>query len=773
MKYLLLVCSALFVSSRLTAQVGTLEATLKMVSVDGIAVPVQNGIAVPSYEKQPRMNISLAGKWKKFRFTANHTLSLTKRDSATMAQLMTEASGKTSPHFIDTAWQSHTIPGVENILRSSELVPEYFADGVFYRTKFTLSDSLQSKTALLKFLAVNYIADVWLNGIYLGWHEGGYTPFAFDVAQALRFDSANVLVVRVDNIPWGTRKDIVPYYPSDWFNYSGIIHDVSLEFSDRLSIVRANLVPKNINGLVEASIVVRNDLLTQENVDVTLRVFKALSDSLSLSKEVTADLLGEEVAVEGVLQHTMSVPADSFAAWKNSFTVSNPSLWSPNKPNLYILKVTVSRQGIVRDEFYTQFGIRTIKTYADKIYLNERPAFLHGVARHEDHPLYGRSIPPSVIFNDMKIVKSVNANYVRTGHYPNHPYTYIVADRLGLMVMEEIPVWWFDETFPWLIQNSVRKIHHQMFREMVFRDYNRPSIVMWSTSNECKDVSGRISFIQSVRAEFDAQYPDGRLITQSAAADRPGPNDESQAYLDVAGWTMYFGIFYNPSALGMYRGTKYFLVDAHDFFPKKPVIATEFGYWSREDMSQLTEQVLTFDSTFLAFQPRLPIERNGTFNPSGFLAGITWWCIFDWYTHQQTTGYQSMGLYRMNREIAKPVKTTLTNMYKSYSAHSEYITNVESQSMSSAPPKEYILQQNHPNPFNPSTAIAFSIPVAGNVSVTIYDILGKEVARLVNEHMEAGTYSRTWEASRFPSGLYFYQIRSGNFTDTKKMVLVK
>lgn len=759
-------------ASRLMAQIGTLEPSLTMVSVDGTMMPMQHGVPVPSFEQQPRTLLNLAGKWKKLRFAADHNLSLTKRDSAGRAALMTEAGGKTSPWFVDSAWQSHNVPGVENILGAFEKTPEFYSDGVFYRRTFTVADSLQSKTALLKFLAVNYIADVWLNGTYLGWHEGGYTPFAFDISGALRYDSANVLVVRVDNVPWGTRKDIVPYYPSDWFNYTGIIHDVGIEFCHPVSVVRADVVPKNISGLMQASVLFRNDLDTAANVQVKFRLFRAKLDSTLLDNVVTADLVGEEVAVDGSTSHELIIPPDSIKAVSIQFTVTNPMLWSPKKPNLYILKISVTRQGVTTDEFYTQFGIRTIKTVGDKIFLNEKPVFLHGVARHEDHPQYGRSLPTSVIYNDLLAVKSVNANYLRTGHYPNHPFTYLAADRLGLMVMEEIPVWWFDETLPWLIQNSVRKIHHQMFREMVFRDFNRPSIVLWSTSNECKDVSGRSAFIQTVRAELEAQYADGRLITQSAAADRPGPNDESQSYCDVAGWTMYFGIFYNPSGLGMYRGTKYFLVDAHDFFPKKPIIATEYGYWSREDMSQLTEQVQTFDSTFLAFQPRLPIEKNGTYNPAGFLAGITWWCIFDWYTHQQTGGYQSMGLIRMGRTEAKPVKTALSSMYKQYAANSEYITKIE-KTLPASLPKAYALGQNHPNPFNPATTISFSLPIAGIVHITLFDVLGKKVTDLVHEEFAAGTYTKLVDAAQFASGVYFYQMRSGKFTDTKKMILVR
>ncbi len=754
------------------AQIGNLESTLQLATVSDITVPYQNGMPVPSFEKQQRTTISLAGQWKKFRFTANHNLSLTKRDSAGYAQLLTEASDRQLPYYNDALWQQHTIPGVENKLNANEKTPEYYQDGVWYRTKFSVSDSLQQKFVRLNFYAVNYIADVWLNGKYLGWHEGGFTSFAFDVSSALRFDSANVLVVRVDNIPWGTRKDIVPYYECDWFNYTGIIHDVYLEFSDKISVTRADIVTKNINGLVQATVVVNNVKHSAENVDVTLRIFKAKNDSLSLAKEITADLAGAETAIQGVSQQSLSISADSIAVWQTQLTIQNPQLWSPLKPHLYILKVTVSQNGIVKDEFYTQFGVRTIKSIDDKILLNEKPVFLHGVARHEDHPSYGRSIPLSVIFSDLKIVKSVNANFLRSGHYPNHPYTYLAADRLGLIVMEEIPVFWFDETLPWLIQNNIRMIHRQMFREMVFRDYNRPSIALWSACNECKDVAGRINFIQSLNNELDSQYPDGRLITQSAAADRPGPYDDSQTYCDVAGWTIYFGIFYNPNGLGMYRGSKYFMVDAHDYFPKKPIIATEFGYWSREDMTQFTEQIQTFDSTFLAFQPRLPIEKNGTYNPAGFVAGVTWWCIFDWYTHQQTSGFQSMGLIRMNRADAKPVMTTLKNKYNQYVNKSEYITSVEQISPSQIPTK-FSLEQNYPNPFNPETIIKYQIPSTNFVSLKVHDMMGKEVESLVSAVITQGHYTVKFKAHNLSAGIYFCTLRAGEFTQTKKLVLIK
>ncbi|NUN69247.1 MAG: T9SS type A sorting domain-containing protein [Bacteroidetes bacterium] len=768
-KTFLVLLSIVLFTAAATAQVGTLKSTLSLQVVSDVTIPYQNGIPVPSFEKQPRATVSLAGVWKKSRFAANHTLSLTMRDSAGLDALHAEAAGRHTPHFNDQAWADKSLPAIENNMVQYERMPEFYSDGVFYRTRFTLHDSLQQRYARLNFLAVNYIADVWLNGVYLGYHEGGYTPFSFDVTGALRYDSANVLTVRVDNIPWGSRKDIVPYVESDWFNYTGIIHEPYLEFSGKVSVVRADVVPKNIAGLIDGTIVVQNRTKSSASVDVTVTVYTAKTDTLSLRKEVSAELADAPVSLQGTTAASFSVPAESVAVWKPSFTVASPKLWSPRSPNLYILKVTVSQAGVVKDEFYTQFGIRTVKTAEDKLLLNEKTIFLHGVARHEDHPTYGRAIPPSEIYNDLRIVKGVNANYLRTGHYPNHPFTYIVADRLGLLVMEELPVWWFDEVFPWLIQNSVRQIHQQMFREMAFRDRNRPSIGLWSLANECRDVAGRSTFFQAMKIDLESQYWDGRLFTQSAAADRPGPWDESQSQLDVAGWTMYFGIFYNPYGFGYYKGTRNFLLDAHDYHPKKPVIATEYGYWSGEEMNQFPAQVKTFDSTFLAFEKQAPILRDGRYNFQGFLAGVTWWCIFDWY--RQSNGFQSMGLMRMDRKVEKPVMTSLRTMYAKYADKSENITAAPR--VGNDVPLSFEVLQNYPNPFNPSTSIGFRLPEKAYVTITVYDVLGKQVATVLSEEKEAGAYTVPFHASGLASGVYLYRIAAGAHTAVRKMTVLK
>jgi beta-glucuronidase len=711
---------------------------------------------------------------EKQRFSASDIITLDKRDTEGYQNLLTEAANRHLSTFDDSGWETKILPAVENTMNPYPTVPEYYQDGVWYRKSFNVDTANADKFIKLMFYSVNYVADVWLNDVYLGYHEGGYTPFAFDVLSALNYGSNNVLVVRVDNPAWNSRNDIVPYTACDWFNYTGIIHDVYLEVSDPISVIRTNIVPQNINGDIQTTVVLYNKSGSDQNVDINIEVYKAEINENNISSELTSDLIGNLVSISGINQNSVSIKNDSAKVWRTNLTVSNPELWSPKDPNLYVMKVILKQGSTIIDEYFTQFGIRTVKSLVDKVYLNDKPVFFPGVARHEDHPVLGRSLPVDSIYSDMLKVKNLKALMLRTAHYPNHLYTYQLADRMGIAIVEEIPVWWFDTALAWIIQNSSRHIHEQMFREMVFKDYNRPSVLLWSTTNECLDVDNRKIFITKVNQDLNFNYKDGRLITQSAAADRPGPEDPSQAVCDVAGWTMYFGIFHGGT---YYDGTRYFLGYANLAYPEKPVLDTEYGYWSGELNTPTGQQaqVTVFNETFNAFTFRASvIKPDGTYRDGGYLMGVTWWCIFDWYSHQHSNGFQSMGLYRMNRDTLKAVGQVLIDAYTPFYNVGGTVTDVEP-NLSNTIPVEFSIAQNFPNPFNPETIVRYNIPNESFVKIKLYDAIGSEIAILVNENKIAGQYEIKFNASeyRLSSGVYFYRIEAGDFTATKKMIYLK
>ncbi|MBI5730772.1 MAG: T9SS type A sorting domain-containing protein [Ignavibacteriales bacterium] len=763
-----------------SAQTATLEPTLSLVDVNGIKIPYQNGFPLPTFEKQSRAMINLAGDWKKQRFAANDNISLSKRDALGLANIVTEAANRHLSTFDDTSWETKTLPGVENKMNTFPKPPEFYTDGIWYRKTFNVDAANAGKFIKLIFYSVNYICDVWINDQYVGYHEGGYTPFAFDVSSKLNYGGINTIAVRVDNIAWGTRNDIVPYTIADWFNYSGILHDVYLEIASTVSVVRTNVIPKDLEGNLETNIVIFNKKTSPSNVTASVRVYEALINQNNIQSEFAKDIIGNEVTLTGITQNVVVVSNESSTVWKTNLKITNPKLWSPKQPNLYVAKITLTENGNIVDEYYTQFGIRTVGTNQGKFTLNDRIMFLPGVARHEEHPLYGRSVPKDIIYSDLNTIKSLNAIYVRTAHYPNHPYTYLIADRLGLAIMEEIPVYWFDTPESFNIQNNQRHIHQQMFREMVFKDYNRPSVIMWSTSNECKEVAGRLVYHNIIKEDYKTNYNDGRLLTQSAAADRPGPNDPTMPPLDVAGWTLYYGIFYGAS--GSYLGPTFsFLNNAKTANPNKPIIDTEFGYWSSENGSTTNEQSNVLTQTFNAFKLHTPYDAAGNANSNGFLMGTTWWCVFDWYQYK-SNGYQTMGLISMDRQTEKPVAANLRSTYLPYASKDGLIVSVE-ENPTEKLPAEFRLEQNYPNPFNPETTIQYTIPSVEtrggeslqHVILKVYDILGREVATLVDEIKQPGVYHSTFSTlhSAFTTGVYFYRLTADKYSLTKKMLLIK
>ncbi|MCB9210696.1 MAG: T9SS type A sorting domain-containing protein [Ignavibacteriales bacterium] len=763
MKKILLLINFVFYSLNFS-QTATLEKTLELKNINNIVIPFQNEIPLPSFEKQERATVDLKGNWKKKRFQADHNLTLANRSNDAYNAIINESPDYYSKDFNDNDWTTINIPSVENEMYEFPNVPEYYQDGVWYRYNFNVSDSLSESFVKLMFYSVNYVADVWLNDDYLGYHEGGYTPFAFNISNSISYSSENVLAIRIDNPPWGSRKDIVPFYRCDWFNYTGVIHDVYLEFSNKASVIRADVIPQNINGDITSKIVIFNSDSITKNINATIEIFETEINESNIKTELASSLISNLSESSGDKDFNFNIEPNSSHAFVNDLTISNPKLWSLANPNLYVLKVTLKENNEIIDEFYTQFGLRTIETNEKKALLNEKVIFLTGAARHEDHPVYGRSVPKDVIYDDFSMIDSSNINYIRTSHYPNHPYTYLIADRMGIAIMEEIPVWWFDNEEEWLIQNNAREIHQQMFREMVFKDFNRPSILFWSTSNECKEETNRIIYNERIVDDLRTNYNDGRLITQSSAGDNPGSGDITQNPLDVAGWTLYFGIFHGST---YYNGTLVFLSQASALNANKPIIDTEFGYWSSEDNSSYEKQLTVFDETFKALKFFSPLKEDGSLNSNGSLVGTTWWCVFDWYSHQHPNGFQSMGLISMDRQTKKPVYNLLKEKYEPYySRGGVVITDIVDQKKPVN--NNFQLNQNYPNPFNPSTKISYTIPKDSYIELSLYNILGERILILDNSDKKAGNYEYNFDSNFLSSGVYFCELKANAFENSKQ-----
>ena len=725
----------------------SLHPTLELREVNGRQIPFQNGIPYPSFEPQDRMILSLEGVWKKKRFKADHNWTMLKRDKNWIQSTSSHLNGVTCVDYDDSIWEEHRIPSPENELTGKEEVnaAETYQDGVWYRRKVLLEKEWQNKIVTLKGLGLSYIGDIWINGRYVGYHEGGYTPFAFDVTRFLK-KGENTIAVRIDNPPWNTRVDTIPAVENDFFNYTGIIQDLFLEATTGIQIVRADIVPQTIHGDVKVSVVIENRTNHAERFILKSQIYKTdYTSEKWLESPDARSICTESAQTEGLFNMDLYLLPNETKIVQYKVQIKNPKLWSIRKPYLYVFGGSLEREGQKIDSFCTQFGIRTISTEKSNICLNQESIFLAGVARHEEWPEYGRSATWERIKSDFLQINDLHVNMVRTAHYPNHIHTFILLDRLGLTAMSEIPLWQF-ETAHYEVQEK-RQISYQMWREMIFSSYNRPSIIMWSTQNESKDVKLRRKYNEKLVNEVREAYNDQRLITQSAAADQPGFDDESMEPLDVAGWTMYFGIFHGSTP---YEGTRDFIEKAHKKWPNKPILNTEYGIWSNSDESNLEKQVEIYQDVQLALLEKATVSPQGNLNQHGYVTGIDYWTVFDWYVNHNEF-YQTMGMYHMDRKTTKPLFNEFVKDHKRLMERTNGIAEYPAKE-----PNELIadLKDSTKNRVESITKYYFNVPI----NLADYNFLNIGVC---DEHSSDGFIVRisdeTGKADEYPT----YDIMPG------------
>ncbi len=629
-----------------------LPPTLSFQDEPGGPVAFQSGQPVPTFDWQPRPRIDLDGTWRFEAEVLDTDLSLTNR-AASMAGIRAEMGRRAESAFDDTAWPRMTVPG------SFDMPPDRTTSGGYYRKDFNVGLDWAGQYAQLKFGAVRYVADVWLNGHYLGYHEGGDTPFALDATSALIPGALNNLVVRVDNPPWGTRDDIVPWGLADWWNYGGIVGDVWLERLPALSAVRADVTP-HLDG-ADVSIVVqhRGPAAVQASMDVRLWPAQTTStnllnpDALSLVPADARPLLDHHIDIG-----TMS--GDSTVRVAAPFTMRSPDLWTPTIPALYVLGVTVDSGAQPVDVLYTSFGLRQVKVDANapRILLNGEPVALNGVALHEERqepaqngaPAGGPLTSIGDIYSILMRAVGVHADLIRVDHHPPNRMLPVLADRLGLAVWEEIPMYHFTpQTFTVAMD---RGIAQQMLAEMDLRDFNRPSVLFHGFANESTGTSERESAMAALQ-QLDKRVDGTRLTGQAMYGS--DPTDPTSAPLDVAAYTFYYGVLYGGRLSGV--AIQSALEQAHRTYPHKPVVILEFGYWA-DDANDRAEQVRVFNTYYAQ------LSAVADTSPTGFVGASVWWTLDDYWTQRPGLEVEAFGLYRPDGSL-RPVGSVVSRSYAS------------------------------------------------------------------------------------------------------------
>jgi beta-glucuronidase len=672
-----------------------LAPTLSLKTIGGNRIAFQDGIPVPTFSYQPRRRIDLGGLWRLQATPMNHDLSLAVR-SQSLQVIVADAAGRESSAFDDTRWPTVEVPG------SFDPPPASSADGAWYRKDFDVPADWQNQTVTLKFGAANYIADVWLNGHWLGYHEGGSTPFAFDATAAVVPDDVNTIAVRVDNPPWGTRQDIVPWGLTDWWNYGGLTQPVWMEATAPVYAARADVVP-HLDS-VDIAVTLHQRGGDKTPVAVGLDILPATVDLTNLTNPDPTSLIPDgAVPIASQRIDAGQLGRDGTSQVHASFSLTSAALWSPQSPALYVLQVQVFWQERRSDQLYETFGLRhiAVDATAPRLLLNGNPVAYAGVALHDERvypavngqPHGGPVVTPDDILILLEKANATNVQLIRADHHPANPLLLMLADRLGYAVWEEIPLYHYTPATFTIAMD--RGIPQQMLSEMDLRDMNHPSVFFHGLANESTGGIEREQALATLH-NLDRTLDGTRLTGQAAYGSQP--EDRTSQPLDIAGLTTYYGVFYGPDAG---PGTSHALQIAHATFPKKPIVILEYGRWS-DNLADQEEQRRILADTYQAAALVLDI------NPSGFVGAAVWWTLDDYWTQRPGVKIEHFGLYAPNGD-PRPAGRQAAELFAGgagQGAKQKIVSSATGQARKSAPALRFL------GYFAYALTVALAIPAA-------------------------------------------------------------
>ncbi len=484
---------------------------------------------------------------------------------------------------------------------------------VFTRTFSWDMQENMGKKVFLRIGAANYFSYIFLNGKYICKHEGGSTPFMWDVTEYL--EKENRILIVSDN----TRNHLfVPTENTDWFNYSGVYRDIELVAlpTEYLKDLKVNLVPHSDFSQIRIA-----------------------AETSADSGIVTVEIPELQIATSMEIQNG-----------KGEIVVeARPNLWSPETPILYDVTATFGQDKVV-----DRVGFREISVEGRDILLNGKKLFLRGVSVHEDSQFTGKALNDEERLTIIRTAKELGANYLRLAHYPHHENMAKLCDEQGILLWEEIPVYWaiaFDNPATY---NNARN----QLEELMCRDFNRASVIIWSVGNENLDSDDRFRFMGNL-ADFAHQYDNTRMVSAACLVDGEtlSIKDRLAEKLDIIGVNEYIG-WYSPN----FEELPQLMNNSN---PTKPVIISEFGADATPGLHGSVDDKGTEECQEAIYRKQIEVIRQ-----IPYIKGITPWILFDFRCPRRTAAiqgyYNRKGLVSSDRTYYKPAFSVLQSFYREF-----------------------------------------------------------------------------------------------------------
>lgn len=504
-------------------------------------------------------------------------------------------------------WPTMQLPACWNMVSREYLI--YDGSMVFTRKFSYVKEGEES--VILKIGAVNYLCRVFLNGEYVGMHRGGSTPAYWDITSYLKKD--NRILLAADST---RRAEQVPTENTDWFNYGGVYREIELIRVPKIHIkgFRIALAPDD----------------TYENIQISVELSEAVSAMAQV--EISELLIKQDILItEGVGKATIH---------------ATPQLWSPNNPKLYGVVVSC-----LTDRVSDRVGFRQIKVENGEIILNGKPLFLRGISCHEESVEHGRALTDEERIENILLAKELGCNFMRIAHYPHHENMAKLADQYGILLWEEIPVYW---AIRFEREATYADAQNQLL-ELINRDFNRASVIIWSVGNENADTDERLRFMSGL-AKCAHEADSTRLVSAACLVDSEKNMiaDRLIDFLDIIGINEYCG-WYTPD----FNKLPQLLENSS---PKKPVIITEFGADALPGHHGTVTDKGTEECQAYVYERQIETLRQ-----IGYIKGMTPWILYDFRCPRRTSYiqkyYNRKGLCSADKKYRKPAFEVLRKFY--------------------------------------------------------------------------------------------------------------
>lgn len=536
-------------------------------------------------------------------------------------------------------WDSVNLPHTWNAKDAFDDAPGYRRGASWYRREIRLAANLKNRRIFLYFEGANQIADVYVNEKFVGRHIGGYTAFSFDVTDFVKYGEANLLAVKVDN----SFNADVPPLTADFNFYGGIYRDVWLIATDDVHFKVTDYASSGVQittpqvSETNASVKIRGTIVNSSDQPRNLQIINSIVDARGLRNAESASTLIMSPKSEATVEAAFN-------------SIANPKLWSPENPYLYSVKTVIKENGEILDDITNPLGFRWFDFDGEKGFsLNGKPVKLRGTNRHQDYAGLGNAVPDSIHVRDMELMKEAGYNFVRLAHYPQDPAILRAADRLGILIWEEIPLVNYITISPKFNENSA-----VMLKEMIRQHRNHPSVIMWGYMNEIylRVPKENEENIKKATVEL-AKDLDKLSRTEDPTRPTTIAFHGSETYNtmklgdipNIVGWNLYSG-WYSRS----FEDFGKFVDDQHRRFPKRPLIISEYG--ANSDLRLHSLNPRRFDST-AEYQRMFHESYLEQINARPFIAGMAIWNEFDFGSEtrgENMPQINNKGMFTFDRE---------------------------------------------------------------------------------------------------------------------------